>query len=83
MDADDISAPDRLEKQAAVMRDDTRLDMVGTFFSIIDAEGKVIEKKETDRRPHLQTLENAVPQQLRPWVHVAAQGIISTPGKLR
>jgi glycosyltransferase involved in cell wall biosynthesis len=51
MDADDISAPDRIEKQMAVMRDNHRLDMVGTFFSIINAQGKVIEKKELIQDP--------------------------------
>jgi hypothetical protein len=46
MDADDISAPERLEKQVAELESDPRLDLVGSFFEIVDAQGKLIEKKE-------------------------------------
>lgn len=46
MDADDMSLPGRLEAQVGEMDGNDRLDMVGTFFDVVDGEGKLIERKE-------------------------------------
>lgn len=46
MDADDVSPPDRLENQFKVISRSDRLDLVGTFFEIIDEEGNLVKKKE-------------------------------------
>jgi hypothetical protein len=42
MDADDLSAPDRLASELALLRDNPDVGLVGTLFDIIDAEGKRI-----------------------------------------
>ena len=42
MDADDISYPDRLEKQLAVMRENPRLVLLGSDVDIIDENGTLI-----------------------------------------
>jgi glycosyltransferase involved in cell wall biosynthesis len=46
MDADDVSLPSRLETQVNELDRDPKLDLVGSFFDVIDAEGKRIESKE-------------------------------------
>lgn len=46
MDADDVSAPRRLELQVAQLESDPKLDLVGSFFDIVDAEGNLVERKE-------------------------------------
>ncbi len=46
MDADDMSLPGRLEAQVGKMDGNDLLDMVGTFFDVVDGEGKLIERKE-------------------------------------
>ncbi len=46
MDADDVSLPIRLEAQVHELDADSRLDLVGCFFDIVDAEGLLIERKE-------------------------------------
>ena len=46
MDADDVSHPDRLAKQIAVMTDDTTVGVVGGLYDIIDAEGRKIRNAE-------------------------------------
>ena len=46
MDADDISALDRLEKQLDVMEKSQDLAACGTLGLILDADGKIIRNKE-------------------------------------
>lgn len=45
MDADDVSLPERLQAQVEALDSDKNLDLVGTFFHVIDGSGKIIEKK--------------------------------------
>ncbi|HIJ64858.1 MAG TPA: glycosyltransferase [Candidatus Hydrogenedentes bacterium] len=45
MDADDVSAPDRLEKQLYYLRK-TDSDLVGSFMKYINADGEAIGKKD-------------------------------------
>jgi glycosyltransferase involved in cell wall biosynthesis len=45
MDSDDISLPNRLEIQWAAMESDPNLDLVGSFYEVIDGSGKVCEVK--------------------------------------
>ncbi len=45
MDADDISLPQRLERQVIPMESHTNLDLVGCDYDVIDSEGKVCERK--------------------------------------
>jgi glycosyltransferase involved in cell wall biosynthesis len=46
MDADDVSLPERLQAQVDAMDSHEGLDLVGTFFDVINASGAIIEKKE-------------------------------------
>ncbi|HMK34578.1 MAG TPA: glycosyltransferase [Desulfomonilaceae bacterium] len=46
MDADDVSLPGRLKAQAQTLDTDGSVDLVGTFFDVIDAEGNIRERKE-------------------------------------
>jgi glycosyltransferase involved in cell wall biosynthesis len=46
MDADDISAPERLQAQISEIESDPKLDLVGSFFEIVDDQGMLIERKE-------------------------------------
>jgi len=46
MDAADTCSPDRLKKQFEIISSSARLDLVGTFFEIIDEKGNVAQKKE-------------------------------------
>nr|WP_243454174.1 glycosyltransferase [Oceanisphaera pacifica] len=48
MDADDISEPDRLEKQLKFLIDN-ELDLVGTDSTLIDKNGKVLGKRITEK----------------------------------
>jgi glycosyltransferase involved in cell wall biosynthesis len=45
MDADDISLPDRLEKQFDIISRAHSIDLIGTFFEIMDESKNTIEKK--------------------------------------
>jgi glycosyltransferase involved in cell wall biosynthesis len=53
MDADDISQPDRLERQVRLLLDRPDLGLVGTLFDVIDAAGRRL------RRPNLWRLTHA------------------------
>jgi glycosyltransferase involved in cell wall biosynthesis len=46
MDADDVSHPRRIEAQVREVERNTALDLVGTFFDIVDEEGRLQETKE-------------------------------------
>jgi glycosyltransferase involved in cell wall biosynthesis len=46
MDADDVSVPQRLELQMAEMETDAGLDLVGSYFDVIDADNNLVERKE-------------------------------------
>ncbi len=46
MDSDDVSLPERLEAQVAVLNLDPKMDLVGSFFDIVDGDGRLIEHKE-------------------------------------
>lgn len=46
MDADDISAPDRLEKEVAFLNDNPDITVVGGLYQLIDSEGRIIEQGE-------------------------------------
>jgi glycosyltransferase involved in cell wall biosynthesis len=46
MDADDVSQPDRLEAQVRELDADPTLDLVGSFFDMIDGSGNLLETKE-------------------------------------
>lgn len=45
MDSDDISMPERLEKQVAFLRDNLEIIILGTQANIIDKNGELIGKK--------------------------------------
>lgn len=45
MDADDICAPDRLEKQVDMMRANPSLAIIGSSYRMIDADGKIVRTK--------------------------------------
>ena len=51
LDADDISEPSRLSNQVAMLNVDHELVGVGTFFSVIDQEGKEITRTSFDNDP--------------------------------
>ncbi len=51
MDADDISTPDRLKIQVAAFDGQPDLDLVGSFFDVVDGLGQVIERKELITEP--------------------------------
>ena len=51
LDADDISEPSRLSNQVAMLNVDHELVGVGTFFSVIDQEGKEITRTSFDNNP--------------------------------
>lgn len=46
MDADDVSHPRRLELQVREVAENRGLDLVGTFFEVIDGDGHVVETKD-------------------------------------
>ena len=46
MDADDVSAPRRLELQHEAISLNRDLDLVGSFFRVIDDRGEVVEEKQ-------------------------------------
>lgn len=46
MDADDVSLPDRLATQVALLDANPDLDMVGTFFDVVDHDRNLLERKE-------------------------------------
>jgi glycosyltransferase involved in cell wall biosynthesis len=46
MDADDVSAPRRLELQYEAISQNGDLDLVGSFFRVIDDKGEVVERKQ-------------------------------------
>jgi len=46
MDGDDVSLPGRLEAQIGEFERDPRLDLVGCFFDVVNAAGRVTETKE-------------------------------------
>jgi glycosyltransferase involved in cell wall biosynthesis len=43
MDADDVSLPDRLEQQVALLRTDDRIGLVGCGFETIDESGRTLD----------------------------------------
>ncbi|WP_157212200.1 glycosyltransferase family 2 protein [Desulfomonile tiedjei] len=45
MDADDVSLPDRLKQQVAEFDAHPCVDLVGTFFDMVDANDNLIERK--------------------------------------
>ncbi|MBU1160254.1 MAG: glycosyltransferase [Patescibacteria group bacterium] len=45
MDADDISMPERFEKQIEFLEKNTDIVLVGTAFNVINENGKLIEKR--------------------------------------
>lgn len=45
MDADDVSLPDRLKSQITEFDSHPSLDLVGTFFDMVDADSNLIERK--------------------------------------
>ncbi|MFA6221318.1 MAG: glycosyltransferase [Desulfomonilaceae bacterium] len=45
MDADDISLPDRLQKQFHIISRTHNIDLIGTFFEIMDESKNIIERK--------------------------------------
>lgn len=51
MDADDISLPSRLEDQFEAFEADPRLDLVGSFFEVMDERGSLVETKELITNP--------------------------------
>lgn len=51
MDADDICLPDRFKAQFEIISSSNALDLVGTFFEIIDEYGHVIQKKKLIKNP--------------------------------
>lgn len=42
MDADDVSLPDRLERQVRVLEDNQNILLVGSFWHLIDASGRIM-----------------------------------------
>jgi len=46
MDGDDVSLPDRLQRQVGEMESDWKLDLVGSYFDVIDAAGNLTERKQ-------------------------------------
>ena len=46
LDQDDIAFPERLEKQVAFLDENPNVAVVGSFFMIIDADGKIIRYKK-------------------------------------
>lgn len=46
MDADDVCRSDRLELQIRQMAADPQIDLLGSFFDIVDENGRLIETKE-------------------------------------
>lgn len=46
MDADDLCAPERFGEQVAALRCDERLDLVGSFFNVVDDSDRILESKE-------------------------------------
>jgi glycosyltransferase involved in cell wall biosynthesis len=46
MDADDVSLPGRLEAQVRLLDANPDLDMVGTFFDVVDHDGNLLERKD-------------------------------------
>ena len=46
MDADDVSLPDRLATQVQVLDARPEVDMVGTFFDVVDHDNQLLERKE-------------------------------------
>ena len=46
MDADDVCRSDRLDLQIRQMEAHPQIDLLGSFFDIVDENGKLIETKE-------------------------------------
>jgi glycosyltransferase involved in cell wall biosynthesis len=46
MDSDDVSMHTRLQAEVADLEADENLDLVGSFFDIVDEQGNLIERKE-------------------------------------
>lgn len=46
MDSDDVSMHTRLQSEVAELEADENLDLVGSFFDIVDGHGNLIERKE-------------------------------------
>lgn len=46
MDSDDLSLPGRLEEEVKAMDSNSRLDLVGSYFDVIDEHDILVEKRE-------------------------------------
>jgi glycosyltransferase involved in cell wall biosynthesis len=51
-DSDDISEPERIERQVAFFASHPKLMLLGTDCLIIDAQGKVLHRQHVETRPH-------------------------------
>ena len=60
MDDDDISAPDRFEKQIAFLKENPDIDLVGTYMQRFDGD-VYVDVVKTPLKPGKYTLKNAVP----------------------
>ena len=52
MDADDLSSPERLEQQVAVMLNDPELVVLGTGAKVIDQDGRLLYCRSSSRQGH-------------------------------
>lgn len=55
-DGDDISHPDRLEKQVSFLKEHPKVALVGTASKIIDENGRLIDKRHVLRQPTIDDL---------------------------
>lgn len=51
MDADDVSVPDRLEKQVQFLRDNPEIALVGSWIDCIDADGRCFSQSRLPTEP--------------------------------
>ncbi len=51
MDADDVSHPERLARELAVIEGDTRCDAVGTWAGLVDGDGRIFAVVEAAPQP--------------------------------
>ena len=60
MDGDDISFPNRIEKQVQFLRENPQIDIVGTWVRMIDHEGLLLDRVWTPEPKHEQLLVNCL-----------------------